>query len=179
MPEPIDQTQVFLTYMGFSGDVRQTAVALGLDVGMVQGYAAAGQWDKRLGELKEISAGKEPRDYKLATNRAVNYVQGHRLRNLVDRLLNELANKDGKELIDLLTTSGKNGSSFSTRPITDLVKAAEAAQSMTCRALGDNGGAGQADKEEAAGSDIALAVSRALHAAGQLHIPPAPLLRGK
>lgn len=171
-----DPVQIFLTYMSFAGDVRQTAHVLQVDPAAVVALEADGNWRSKIKELVELSSGKDPGEYKLAVNRSVNYVQSHRLRSLLDRVLTVLTEKSNEELVDLLTTTGPKGNSFSTRPLTDLTKACETAQLMTRLALGDVG-AGQLAEDEGKGSDIALSVMRAMQAASDLQVSPAPLVK--
>lgn len=172
-PDPV---QVFLTYMNFSGDVAQTAVVLQVDPSVVSALAAAGNWAGKIKELVKLGDGKDPRELKLSINRAVNYVQADRLRRLIDRVLTTVSAKHDDEILELLTTTGPKGASFSTRPLTDLVKAAAEAQLMTRLALGDVG-AGELAEEAKGGSDIALSVMKAMQAATELEVPAAPILR--
>lgn len=90
----------------------------------------------------------------------LNYVQARQLSSIIDAVIKKMS-ADPEELMELLTVCTKNGSSFSTKPITDLVKAAEAVQLMTARALGDNGGQQETDK--VSGGSIGLSVARALN----------------
>ncbi len=170
-PDPV---QVFLTYMMFAGDIDQTVAILQIDRSIVEGLSAAGNWPSKIKELQKLGEGKEPREYKLAVNRGVNYIQADRLRRLVDVVLTKMAGSTPEEVMDLLTTTGPKGNSFSTRPLTDLVKAAESAQLMTRLALGDVG-AGELAEGSESGSDIALSVMRAMNSAAELEAPAAEI----
>lgn len=166
-PDPV---QIFLTYMMFSGDVAQTAVVLQIEPSVIEALAAAGNWQKQIRDLQEISKGKEPREYKLSVNRGINYIQADRFRRLIDVVLTKMSRLSPDEVMELLTATGPKGNSFSTRPLTDLIKAAESAQLMTRLALGDVG-AGELAEDSKGGSDIALSVMRAMQAATELEVP--------
>ena len=172
-PDPV---QIFLTYMNFAGNVDQTAAVLQVDVSVVESLSAAGNWPSKIKELLKLGEGKEPREYKLSINRAIGYVQADRLRRLIDRVLTTISARDDDQILALLTTTGPKGDSFSTRPLTDLVKAAAEAQLMTRLALGDVG-AGELAEDAKDGSSIALSVMRAMQAAGELEVPAAPIVR--
>ena len=165
-----DPVQVFLTYMQFAGNVEQTAAVLDLDTSSVKALEVAGNWKGKIEELVRLSEGKEPGEFKIAINRGVNFIQADRLRRLLDRVLTSLSNMPDEELIGLLTTTGPKGASFSTRPLTDLTKAAAEAQAMTRLALGDVG-AGTLAEEDSKGSDIALSVMKAMNGAAELSVP--------
>jgi hypothetical protein len=102
----------------------------------------------------------EDPDFQIGLNRALSYVQARQLSGLVDTVIKELS--DPVKLMDALTSTTATGSSFSTKAITDLVRAAEALQGMTARALGDVG-ANMAGDKTSAGS-VGLSVARALNA---------------
>jgi len=175
-PMPKDPAQVFLTYIQFGGNIEQTAMVLQLEVCTIEALSAAGQWPKKIAEIKKLADGKDAKEYGLSVNRGINLIQADRLRRLVDRVLSALTSKSDEEIMDILTTTGPKGSSFSTRPLTDLVKAAAEAQLMTRLALGDVG-AGELGDDTGKGSDIAMSVMKAMQAAGELEVDLAPMIK--
>ena len=175
----LDVSQVFQTFITFGGDVERTALAVGMQPVDVRNLAAQERWADKLSLWNEFQTG-DKKDLQIQINRAVNYVQAHRMRSIIDKIITELSAKDGKGLIELLTEvhNGEKSSSekFSARAITDLVKGAEACQLMTQRALGDSNAAGSGENSTD-GSSIAISVMRAMAAADQLGIDSVAVVR--
>lgn len=172
----IDQAKAFMTYCQFAGDMPMTANVLQVDQSALDAIAVAHNWAGKVAELRRMNEGKDPKEQGIAINRGINFVQAQRCRTLVDILLDKLTTQKGDQLLELLTTTGPKGASFSTRPITDLVKAAAEAQLMTRLALGDVGSGELAEGSEKC-SDIALSVMRAMNAATELRLPAAKIMR--
>ena len=175
----LDVSQIFQTYLTFGGDVERTALAVGMQPVEVRTLAQSERWADKLSLWNEFQAG-DKKELQIQINRAVNYVQAHRLRTIIDKVVTELSAKDGKGLIDLLTEvhSGEKSSSekFSARALTDLVKGAETCQLMTQRALGDTNGASASDAPTD-GSSIALSVMKAMAAADSLGVDSVTVVR--
>jgi hypothetical protein len=75
-------------------------------------------------------------------NRAVNFVQAHRMRLFVSKAMDHLASLTGQEFDDMMfpVTVDKNGRQsrhFTTRPFADLATAMEKAQALSYSALND------------------------------------------
>jgi hypothetical protein len=187
----LDVSQIFQTYMAFGGDVDKTAVACNEDPETIAALANSENWKAKIAQLSKLTDGNS-NELQVQINRAVNYVQAHRIRSIIDKVIGQLTEKDGKELIDLCTKVGKNGEAeFSARPLADLVKAAEACQAMTQRALGDTAAERPEENGKSAkGSSISLQVMAAMNAADaagmnsvevvrkELAAPVAPLAMG-
>ena len=161
-----DVSQIFLTYLAFGGDADKASMALDLDVAIVRDLARAENWDKKVAQNAQIREG-EANDVQIQINRAINYVQSHRLRSVIDATLLHLT-KDGVEsMVDKLTVVGREGQrELKIKAITDLVKAAESVQLMTQRALGDTAGEREPSKGKD-GSQTALRVMEAMNAADE------------
>jgi len=159
----IDVAKVFQTYITFNGDIDRTAAAIDMPREDVRKLAESEQWTEKIKEWNELRDGNN-KDLQVQINRAVNFVQAHRLRNVVDRIIQYFNNLQEQQLIDLLTESTPKGSKFNTRPLTDLVKAAEACHVMSQRALGDSNAPAD-DNTKGGGSSVALAVMKAMAAA--------------
>jgi hypothetical protein len=177
----LDVSQIFQTYMTFGGDAAKTAAALNLDKIVVEQLATSENWKQKVAEWNSILDG-DSQDVQVQINRAVNYVQSHRLRAILDTVIQELAKKDGAELVDMLTvvTSSEDGPSraeLKTRPLTDLVKAAEAVQAMSQRALGDTAAERPDEPGNGKGSSIALLVMQAMNAAQDVGLDSAGVVR--
>lgn len=160
----LDVSQIFQTFIAFCGDVDKTAVALNIDPIVIKDLARAEGWAKKIDEWTKLREG-DPRDAQIQINRAVNYVQAHRLRSILDKVVSQLKDKEAAALVDLLTRTGKAGTEFSARPLADLAKAIECCQLMTQRALGDT----EAERPDAGetgkrGSSVALLVMNAMNA---------------
>ena len=172
----LDVAQIFQTYIAFSGDVSRTAVAVNQDVKVIEALALSEDWKDKIQVWMRLREG-DPSDVQIQINRAVNYVQAHRIRAVLDKVVTHLSAMDAKEIANLLTKSGKNATEFSARPLADLTKAIEACQGMTQRALGDT----IAERPDAPGtgkgSDIALMVLRAMNAADRMGIDSVELVR--
>lgn len=163
----LDVSKIFLTFTAFGGDLHRTAYAEDLPFETVRDLAREENWDTKLKELNKTKG--DSKEASIQINRAINFVQAHRTRSVLEKVLNELVKLEGPELLERLTVSrGENGGSeIKTRALTDLVKAIETTQLMTARALGDTE-AERPKAETAAGSDIALKVLNAMNAAGEL-----------
>jgi hypothetical protein len=171
----LDVAQIFQTYITFCGDVDRTAVALNLDAVTIEQLAQAENWKRKAEQWNGLREG-DPRDVQIQINRAVNYVQAHRLRALLDLVIADLQDESKGKLIDRLTVNTKNGPEFKTRALTDLVKAAEACQLMTQRALGDTSEE-RPEEQGSKGSNIALLVMKALSAADETGLDSVAIVR--
>lgn len=177
-----DNIQAFQTYVAFNGDCQRTAVALNITLAEVQGMAAQGDWEKHAEQWKSLREGSS-QDVSIQVNRAVNFVQAHRLRGLIDKVVSKLSDMPADELMDLLATKakGKDGelrvTGFSVRQLTDLTKAAEAAHLMTQRALGDVTGERPDETKGNKGSSIAILVQQAMAAADKSGVNSVDVVR--
>lgn len=172
----LDVSQIFQTYIAFGGDVERTAVALDMDRQDILNLAKVENWAAKVEEWTKLREG-DPRDVQIQINRAVNYVQAHRLRGVIDSVVSHLAKLSPEQLISKLTESTEKTSKFSARPLADLVKAAEACQQMTARALGDTAGERPESSAGTKGSNIALQVLNAMNAADALGLNSVDVVR--
>jgi hypothetical protein len=135
----------FMLYATFCGDVERTAHALNVDFEEVKRRAEAGGWDKKLRGIIELKKSTKPGDIERAINRAINFVQAHKLRMFLERILQRICEVSPDELDEYMTTrvttnKGDIVSKVSTRPMADLAVAFEKCQAMTYMALGDSAG---------------------------------------
>lgn len=134
----LDISQIFLVFVSLVGDVNKTAAALELDPDIVQKLADAEGWDLKIQRITLMSKSGRPGDFERAQNRALCFVQGHRIRSLCDRVITRFTGMTDEEICQEITAVGKNGiRHVSARFFTDLAAAAEKAHSMTYCALGD------------------------------------------
>lgn len=160
----LDVSQVFQTYVAFAGDTAKTAVACQLDEVTVQNLEKIENWKAKIREWEKLREG-DSRDVQIQINRGINFVQAARARSLLDKVIQFLSEGGAEDLVERLTVNTKHGPEFKTRALTDLVKAMEACQLMTQRALGDTAEERPASEDNRPGSSIALQVMNALNAA--------------
>lgn len=158
---------VFVTLANFRGDVHQTSEALHLPLDELRGMVDRYRWTDRLRAMG-IVAGNSPSSKQDATtrflNRAVNFVQAARLRELVDRVTRDVLSSEEK-LEEYTTVVTKSGTRRDLRAVTDLVNAANVAQQMTARALQDHADNEAADKAALEGQELSLSLGQAMDAA--------------
>jgi hypothetical protein len=168
----IDRENAFLVYATFVGDLERTAAALNIRPLDVLRMADDGHWMDRLKPLLELSKSSKPGDVERVINRALNFVQAHRMRMVIERALNRLTGMSVDEFEDYIFTSqeydGKKGTSrvkrLSARALADLAAAIEKCHSMTYAALGDTAKERQQRNEgdtETAANDMYLKIAAA------------------
>jgi len=170
----INVTQVFQHYLTFCGDTKRTAVALGIPEETVKALEAEEQWQDAIREWNELRSGSAT-DVQTQISRAVNFVQAHRLRTVVDRMTSYLVDKTAEELVELFTEDTEKSHKFSMRPLADLIKGAEAVQAMVQRALGD--APGDKSKPGTHAANIAMRVQKAMLAAEQTGLSSVAVVR--
>lgn len=168
----LDRENAFLVYATFIGDPERTATALNIRPLDVVRMADDGHWLDRLKPLLELSKSSKPGDVERVINRALNFVQAHRMRMVIERALNRLVGMTVEEFEDYVFTSqeydSKKGPSkvkrLSARALADLAAAIEKCHSMTYAALGDTAKERQARDEgspETAANDMYLKIAAA------------------
>jgi hypothetical protein len=142
--EHLDREQVFLLYANFCGDVVRTAAALNISPVAVLRMADDEGWAKKLEPIIALSRSNRPGDFERAVNRAINFVQAHRLRLILERTLKRMTGYSDAELEALLTEDKfskdgeKLGSKLSTRALADYAAAMEKVHAMTYASLNDS-----------------------------------------
>lgn len=135
----LNVAQIFLVYMTLVGDVEKTALALDLDPALVSELAKEEGWSEKIKRCSMMSKGDNPGDWERAQNRALNFVQAHRVRLFVDRMIAHLEQTDVKEFFD--TDREVNGRLVKGAPnvkfVTELSAALEKVHSLSYHALGD------------------------------------------
>lgn len=137
-----DREQAFLLYATFCGDVEKTSHALSIRPVDVLKMAEEEGWNNQLKNILEMKKSGRPGDVERAVNRALNFVQSHRMRLFVERILHKLVSMDNKEVEEYIFSdhSSKDGVAFkrlTTRAIADLASAMEKAQALSYQALND------------------------------------------
>lgn len=144
-PQPLPQvpfaSRGFLLFASFSGDYVRTAQAAGVTVAAVKECAQALHWDQKLASLMTQVRCNKPGDLERAINRSLCFVQAHQIREVLDRVVQELYGQTADELVKGNTPqAGANKGTFSARALADLVTAAEKCHAMLYAALGDTAG---------------------------------------
>lgn len=145
----LDQVKVYNFYVTFAGDIERTAIALSIDPDLVAELANTHGWHQKVKALAMLpTTGSEE---SIQVNRTVNFAQARRLRDIVDNVAQELFSTPEQTRKTLTVPVKGGGTQLSAKPVTELVKAAEAVHAMTYRALGDGteagkGGGGDSDE---------------------------------
>lgn len=134
---------VFLLYASFCGDAERTAYASSLSVDEVRTMAEAEGWNARLRGILELRKSQKPGEVERAINRALNFVQAHRMRLILEATIRRITAMTPEELERATThkTFDRDGlvvsETLSTRPLADLTAALEKCHSLTYQALSD------------------------------------------
>lgn len=143
IPVEIDREQCFLLFTTFCGDVVRTAHAVGVPAAAILKMSSEEGWADKLGPLLALKKSTRPGDVERGVNRAINFVQAHKMRLFVQRVLHRVSTMNDAELNSYLfqETTSKSGDitkKMTTRAIADLAVALEKAQALTYQALNDS-----------------------------------------
>ena len=164
-----DVAQIFLVFMATIGDVEKTALALELDPAFVTWLAEQEGWSEKVRRVSVMSKGGKPGDWERAQNRCLNFVQAHRVRTLIDRLLLELGKVPVEELPGKFKTVDRFGKDkgVSARFFADITAALDKVHMLSYYALGDSVGERIKRTEDEGGdrsvNDIHAALIQALN----------------
>lgn len=153
----IDRENAFLLYAAFTGDVERTAHALNVSAVQVMRMAEVCGWNDKLRGILELKRSGKPGDVERAINRALNFVQAHKLRMLLERILQRITGMTHTEIDEYLfsgkiTQAGSIEKKLSTRALADLASALEKCHAMSYLALTDTA-QDRAKRNEAASGD--------------------------
>lgn len=175
----IDVSQVFLLYVTLLGDTDRVAAALNIEASVVDDLAETEGWRAKLSKITLMSKGGKPGDFERAQNRAVNFVQAHKLRSIYEKVLRYFDDKDPEEVLAALQNFTKLGTTISARFLADLSSAIEKAQMLSYIALGDSITERHdraSGMSQGAGEDIHTAIIAAMNAQGLKNAPAEKLL---
>lgn len=138
--DQLDVSKIFLAYLSCGGDAVQTASVAEVELDDVLSLARSEMWDLKI-QQRALSPAKNKDDAASRAreiNRMACYVQALRIRGLIDETIHHLYDNGTAALESFCTEERRDGTSFfTTKPLLDLTKAAEAAHAMLYRALGD------------------------------------------
>jgi hypothetical protein len=144
LPQPLDlgEEEVYMLFAAFCGDVERTAHACNRTPAMVLEMSQRGGWYEKLKNIIELKRSGRPGDVERAINRAINFVQAHRLRMVLEAVVRHISSMPFDDLMELIITPGRDpaGNTVNrllTRPFADLAAAIEKCHAMTYLATGD------------------------------------------
>ena len=174
-----DVSGIFSTYMSFVGDADQTAAALQMDPREVQALAEQEDWVAKVKHLSQMSKSGKPGDFEKAANRALNFVQAHRLRGVLTSLLTNYEAREPSDIAEV-TISTTGVEKVSCKFLSDLASAMEKVHQLTYAALGDSVAERNArleeDGSEVSGDTLHRAVFAALNSPAVRDIDPKTLV---
>lgn len=170
-PERVDDEQLFQLFAIYCGDVKRCALAAGLDEAVVEAKAAAQGWKDKIKLLIDLKTSARPGDSERGINRAVNFVQAHRYRNYLQRVLTQLTQLSDADLYDMLCSvsiqkDGTMTKKLNTRAFADLASALEKCHAMSYAALNDTVGErkerGDEPEQHKSAAEMHLQITRAM-----------------
>lgn len=180
---------MFMLYASFCGDVERTAHAVGCKPTDVLRVADDEKWNEKLRSIIELKKSERPGDVERAINRAMNFVQAHRFRTLLDKLVFHFVDEARQKGIDkvccvtVTTSKGEASvttSKIDTKPLSDLAAALEKVHWMSYVALNDSvadrKGRNEAVQEQA-GGELHAKIAQAMSEARDSVSPRAQLIR--
>jgi hypothetical protein len=184
-PERIDDEQLFQLFAIYCGDVRRCALAANMDEAAVQAKVDAGKWADKIKLLIDLKTSARPGDSERGINRAVNFVQAHRWRNHLQRVMTRLMNMSDDEIFDMLCSvtvdkAGNISKKLNTRAFADMSAAMEKCHAMSYSALNDTVGErkerGDEPEQHKTAAEMHLNITRAME---QIRLANAAELAGQ
>jgi len=156
-PANIDREQAFLVFATMCGDIVRSAAALGVPEAAVLKMAEEEGWHSKLGPILALKRSSRPGSVERACNRALNFVQAHRMRLIVQRAIQRMTGMNEVEFDSYLLseTTSKGGEvtrKLTTRALADLSAAMDKCHAMTYAALNDTT-QGRANRKEDSSED--------------------------
>lgn len=173
-----DKENAFLLFSIFCGDTKRTAHALNVSEDLIVKLVQENEWDRQLKPIIDLKQSARAGDVERAINRAINFVQAHKTRLLLEAVLVKLTGMTPSDLEAFLfpqkMKGGKHGDviqTFSTRALADLASAIEKCHAMTYLALNDTASDRKERGEDAgaggeSASEIHLKLAAAMSNAG-------------
>jgi hypothetical protein len=137
--EALDVSKIFLSFLACGGDAVATCQLAECELDDVLWLSKVELWDRKLqtygvvpGETDEQSLERTRR-----RNRMSLYIQAQRLRGIVDQTLHQIYENTDNLMAYSQERDKKGKPFFSTKPVRELVDAAEKIHGMLYRSLGD------------------------------------------
>jgi hypothetical protein len=140
----MDVENIFQLFCSFTGDLQRTAHAAGVTPQAVAELAEEHKWTTRLSAIFELKRSGKAGDLEKCLSRAINFVQAHRMRIVLEKLIAKLYEKTADQLLEECTVvqTDKDGNeirrSLNMRPLSDLCAALQKVHELTYLALVDS-----------------------------------------
>lgn len=165
-----DISAMFLCFVATCGDCERTGLAMDIDPEVVREISEREGWIQKVKKVSLMTTSDKSGDYERGVNRALNFVAGHMMRSVIQKILDTLSKQDGNELLASLASVKAGQVSFSAKFISDLSSALEKVSHITYVALSDSVPERETKKDGSEEMDLQslhIAVSSALgHSAG-------------
>lgn len=159
----VDVAAVYIGFTALVGDVERTALAFNLTPRVVRHLAEKFDWNDKIRSISMLNKSGKPGDWEKAQNRALSWVQGHMLRSVLQRILENINNMTREDVVRTVINQKRTGEvTFSASFYTDLAAAMEKCHSMCYTALSDSGGDRSRAEKEAVSPEMTM---DALHSA--------------
>lgn len=133
-----DVTRIFLVYVALIGDVMKTSAALDEEPEFIEWMAKEEGWERKIKRISVMSQSTKPGDWERAANRAMNWVQAHQTRQILDKVIREFSLLSGEEALVAMSSTDSDGTRrYSARFLAELSQALEKVQNLSYHALGD------------------------------------------
>lgn len=159
----LDVAAIFLGFMALVGDIDRTALAFNISPRVVRFLADKDGWNDKIRSVSLLNQKGKPGDFEKASNRALSFVQGHLLRSIMQRILENLNNMSRAEIVKTVISQKRTGEiTFSASFYSDLAAAMQKCHEMCYVSLGDSAGDRGRENKEALSSELSV---DALHSA--------------
>lgn len=171
-----DREQAFLLFAVFCGSVPETAHALNVPPAVIETMAVENGWYAKIKTIIDLQASAKAGDVERAVNRAINYVDAHRMRAFLGRVLRKMHDLSPADLESFIFPQEMNKrdqrvyQTMTTRSLADLASAMEKCQQLTYAALNDTPAERKQTKDESSGdataAEMHVRLAQAMQAAG-------------
>lgn len=158
----VDVAAVFLGFMALVGDIDRTALAFNLSPRVVTHLAQKFGWNDKIKQTSLLSKQGAPGSWEICQNRAISWVQGHMLRSVLQRIIENIHNMSREEIVRTVIVQKGGGVIFSASFYSDLAAAVEKCHSLCYAAIGDSSGDRSRSEKGAISEEMSVT---ALHSA--------------
>lgn len=141
---------VFLGFTACTGDIQKTSLMFDLNPALVEQLAEENDWQGKLKRLSLVSKdGKDDGEWARCQSRALCFVQGHMLRSVLQRILENVGAMSREDLTATVTAVKAGSVTFTAKFYAEISSAMESAHRMCYNALQDGtADRGLKDKKE-------------------------------
>jgi len=102
----IDRENCFLLFATFAGDIVRTSAASGVPAAAILKMCEEEGWHNKLAPILALKKSTKPGDLERGLNRALNYVQAHKMRLIVQRAIHRLTELTQAEFEEQIFAAG-------------------------------------------------------------------------